>query len=100
MSKTDHLIEQQIIRHESCLKHVDELLERARDVGDARADVDPLLTALEAERDTLASLLQNMRGESAEGWSESADAHFGPMAVWNVMARLVERAIEKVEKTS
>lgn len=100
MSKTDHLIEQQMIRHESCLKHVDELIERAREVGDARADVDPLLTALEAERDDLARLLHTMRGGSAESWSESADAHFGPMAVWNVMARLLERAIEKVEKTS
>lgn len=93
MSKTDHLIEQQIIKHESHLKHIDELLERARQVKE-QEEPDPLLIALEAERDQLASVLHSMQGAPPESWQEAADARFGPMAVWSIIARLLENLIE------
>ena len=93
MSKTDHLIEQQIIKHESHLKHIDQLFERARQVKE-QEEPDPLLVALEAERNQLASVLRSMQGAPPESWEEAADAQFGPMAVWNVIARLLENLIE------
>ena len=94
MSKTDHLIEQQIIKHESHLKHIDQLLERAREVTE-QEEPDPLLIALEAERNQLASVLHSMQGAPPENWQEAADAGFGPMAVWNIIARLLENLIER-----
>ena len=98
MSTTDQLVEQQIALHESHLKHIDELLEQARQTESAEGATDPLLTTLESERHTLAQLLDSMRGEPAENWQEAAKKYFGPMGVWQIMARLIERSIENREK--
>ena len=97
MSKTDHLIEQQIIRHEAHLKHVDELFARARQATEAQAEPDPLLAALENERDELARLLAKMRGADPQSWQEAAETRFGPLAIWEVIARLLEESIERFE---
>jgi hypothetical protein len=98
VSKSDHLIEQQIIRHEAHLKHIDELFERAHQAAEEQEEPDPLLAALEDERNELANLLGNMRGDPPENWQEAADKRFGPLAIWEVMARLVEQSIERLEK--
>ena len=98
MSKTDHLIEQHILQHEAHLKHVDELLERARKSTEAEKEPDPLLAAIEEERDKLAGLLRKMQGGQPESWQDSAEAQFGPLAAWNVIARLLEELIERAEK--
>jgi hypothetical protein len=98
VSKTEHLIEQQIIKHEAHLKHIDELFERARQGNEEQEEPDPLLTALEAERNELASVLRSMQGAPPESWQEAADARFGPLAVWNIVARLLENLIERAEK--
>lgn len=97
MSKTDHLIEQHILRHEAQLKHLDELFERAHQATEAQEEPDPLLAALQEERNQLAHLLSSMRGEISEDWKEVAEKSFGPLAIWEVMARLVERSIERLE---
>lgn len=98
MSTTDQLTEQQIALHTAHLKHIDELLEQAKQAQATEEAADPLLTNLEAERDALAHLLHTMRGEPAENWQEAAEKNFGPMGVWQIMARLIERAIERGEK--
>lgn len=98
MSTTDHLVEQQIALHESHLKQIDELLQQARHTEPTMSAPDPLLTTLEEERHALARLLQSMRGEPAENWREAAEKYFGPMGVWQIMARLIERTIESREK--
>ena len=100
MSRTDDLIEQQITMHEMQLKRIDELFSKARETGEDTETSDPLLAALESERDQLAGLLHQMRGDVPESWQEAAERHFGPLAVWEALARVLERAIEGREKSA
>lgn len=100
MSRTDHLIEQEMKRHETHLKRLDELFDRAREVSDTDQVDDPLLTALATERDELARALHALRHEPPENLSEAMEQHFGPLIIWEVIARLVERSIERMEKKS
>jgi hypothetical protein len=96
VTNTSDLIEQQIMKHEAHLKKIDELFEKADEVSDEAAD--PLLRALKHERDQLEALLSQMRGEAKETWEEAAERHFGPVAVWEALARVLERAIEAHEQ--
>ena len=96
MSKWSDLIEQQILQHEAHLKHIDELFDKADEVTSEPAD--PLMAALKSERDQLKALLSQMRGEATETWEEAADRHFGPLAIWEALARVLERTIESHEK--
>lgn len=97
MNDIEHLTEQQILKHEAHLKHVDELFERARNSSESGSETDELLQALESERDELAEMLRRMRGEPPEHWQASAEAQFGPLAPWNMVARLLENLIERLE---
>ena len=96
MTDSSDLIEQQIAKHEAHLKHIDELFDKADEV--ASESPDPLMAALKSERDQLEGLLGRMRGEATESWQEAADRHFGPLAVWEALARVLERTIESHEK--
>ncbi len=98
VGKTEHLIEQQVIKHEAHLKHIDELLERARVSSEEQEEPDPLFAALEAERNELARVLRSLTHAPPENWQEASDTVFGPMAVWDTIARLLEHAIERVEQ--
>jgi ornithine cyclodeaminase/alanine dehydrogenase-like protein (mu-crystallin family) len=100
VTKSDDLVEQQILEHEAHLKRIDELFEKAREVHGAGEERDALLAALEDERDTLAELLHRMRGDSSESWEKASELHFGPLAIWEALARVLERAIEKRESGS
>lgn len=98
MSSTDHQVEQEILRHEAHLKRIDELFEQAKQAAEGAAEPDPLLAAVEKERDELASLLKRMRGEAPDDWREAAEQRFGPLAIWEALARIVEHSIERLEK--
>ena len=87
MTDSSNLIEQQILRHEAHLKRIDELFDKANEVTSEPAD--PLLAALKSERDQLEQLLSQMRGEAKETWQEAAERHFGPVAVWEALARVL-----------
>ena len=100
MTDSSDLVEQQILLHEARLKRVDELFEMAREAGNEDEETDPLLAALESERDTLAGLLRRMRGDAPESWDEVVAEHFGPLAIWEALARVLERAIERREAGS
>ena len=96
MTDSSDLIEQQIAKHEAHLKRIDELFEKADEVSSEPPD--PLLAALKRERDQLSTLLAQMRGEATETWQEAADRHFGPLAIWEALARVLERTIESHER--
>ena len=98
MTNTADLIEQNIALHESHLKRIDELFSKAREVGESAEERDPLLAALESEREQLATLLHQMRGDAPESWQEAAEQNFGPLAIWEALARVLERVIEEREK--
>jgi hypothetical protein len=99
MTRTDDLIEQQLLLHESHLKRIDELFDKAHEGEAGEEPSDPLLAALKDERDILAGLLHRMRGDAPESWDEIEERHFGPLAVWEALARVLEQAIERREKS-
>ena len=96
MTDTNDLVEQQIAKHEVQLKRIDALFNKADEVGSEAED--PLMTALKSERDQLEKLLGQMRGEASENWQEAADRYFGPLAIWEALARVLEQAIESHER--
>ena len=98
MANSSDLVEQQILKHEVHLKRLDELFDKASKVRETAEESDPLLAALRSERDQLEALLNQMRGDATENWREAADRHFGPLALWEALARVLERAIESHEK--
>lgn len=98
MNDAADLIEQNMALHESHLKRIDELFSKAREAGESAEEPDPLLVALESERERLAELLHQMRHELPENWQEAAKLQFGPLAVWEAIARVLERVIEEREK--
>ena len=100
MSTTDHLIEQEMKRHEAHLKRLDELFERAREASETSEERDPLIDALATERDELARALHTLRHEPPENLDEVMEQHFGPLIIWEMIARLIERSIERLEKKS
>ena len=93
-TRSDDLIEQQIREHELHLKRLDELFNKAREVHGEGEASDALLAALESERDTLAGMLHRMRGDAPENWQEVSERHFGPLAIWEALARVLEKSIE------
>ena len=97
MNETEHLIEQEIARHEAHLKRVDELIEAAKESPGTDETHDALVDAIEAERHELADVLRRMQGKSSEHWQSDAEVQFGPLAPWNVIARLLERLVERAE---
>lgn len=98
MTDSSDLTEQQILKHEAHLKHVDELFTKADEVSPQEGE-DPLLAALKSERNTLEALLKQMRHEGEENWQETEARHFGPLAIWEALARVLERKIESHEKS-
>ena len=98
MTDSTDLIEQQIAKHEAHLRRIDELFDKADEVSSENAD--PLMAALKSERDQLKTLLAKMRGEATESWQEAAELHFGPLAIWEALARVLERTIESHEKSN
>ena len=100
MTKMNQLIQQHILEHESRLKHMDELLERAQQGvaktggGDAAAEQ---LARAKAERDKLASRVEEYKVKSPDQWSEAEFEKTGPMVVWDTIAQQLERLVERME---
>ncbi|MDZ7596447.1 MAG: hypothetical protein U0932_17550 [Thiobacillus sp.] len=74
-SKLIQLVQQHILEHESRLKHVDELLERARkDFAQAGGgDTDEELAGLKLERDQLSSRVEAFKLKPPEQWSSTEE---------------------------
>lgn len=101
MSNIAQLVEQHIKEHESRLKHVDELLERARKVvaeQTEHADNKAKLSTIAQERDKLATRLDDLRLRSLDDWREEELEKAGPMAAWDAVAMQLERLVETLER--
>ncbi len=97
MTKYSQLAEQHITEYESRLKHIDELLSRARQgVPDEQHELAPELEDLTAKRETLAKHLEEMRSKTFEEWQEKEIEQAGPMGVWDVVAQKLEELTEKL----
>jgi len=97
MSKLNQLVQQNILEHESRLKHVDELLERAQAVvAKAEGDEAAQLAEVKRERDQLSSRVEEYRLRPPKSGEEFEK--FGPMAVWDTLAKRLENLIERLER--
>lgn len=101
MTNKEQLVERHILEYESRLKHVDKLLERARqglDTVPATATVKTTLTSLEEERNTFATYLEELRMKSLANWREEELEKAGPMGIWDALAQQLEKLVERIER--
>jgi len=95
----EHLVEQNIIEHESRLKHVDELLDKA-DQGiesSGLTELDAQLAELRQERDQLASELDDYKKKSTEYAKQANAENLGPMIIWEKVAERLEKLVEHIK---
>ena len=96
MTKVDHLVEQHVREYQSRLKHIDELLARARAAARGRPSPEQEeLEALRRKRDELASEFDRLG--SLKDWREEELEKAGPMGVWDAVAQQLEALVERLE---
>ncbi len=99
MTKLNQMIQQHILEHESRLKHVDELLERAR-AGAAKktgAGEAEQLEGAKRERDELSSRVEAFKLRPPDQWSPEEFERTGPMVLWDTLAQKLEKLVERLE---
>ncbi len=92
-TKLNQLIQQHILEHESRLKHVDELLERAQAGVTAEQ-----LADVKRERDQLSSRVEELKLKPPGQWSQEEFEKTGPMVVWDTLAQKLEKLVERFER--
>jgi len=100
MTRRDHLIEQHVLQYESHLKHIDEMLRHAHEhveAGKAPPDAKDELEELKTEREKLAGHLQELKQKDAEEYEREAMEQAGPMSLWDVVARRLEKLVERLD---
>ena len=97
MNQLNRMIQQHILEHESRLKHVDELLERAQQKI-AKEDAAEQLAKAKQERDKLSSQVEEFKVRAPDQWSEADFERTGPMVVWDTLAQQLERLVERMER--
>ena len=97
MTKYAHLSEQHITEYESRLKHIDELLTRAREgVTHEQHELAADLNELSTKREELAGHLEEMRRKASEERQEKEIEHAGPMGIWDAVAQQLEKLVERL----
>lgn len=94
MTNMNQLVQQHILEHESRLKHVDELIERAQAGGGAAEQ----LADVKRERDQLSSRFESFKLKPPDQWSEEEFENTGPMVVWDTLAQKLEKLVERLER--
>lgn len=100
MTHRDHLIEQHILQHESHLKHIDEMLQRAHehvDAGKAPPEAEEELAGLKSERENLAGHLADMKRKGPEEWDSDTLKQSGPIVIWDAVACRLEKLVEHLD---
>lgn len=99
MPHIEELVEQHIREQESRLKHIDELLLRARKNTDhEQPESNAELEKLIAQRDELAGQLDKMRLRPGNDWKEKEIELAGPMGIWDAVAQQLEKLVERLER--
>ncbi len=101
MTDVASMREQHILRYEARQKHLDALLERAREQtgdGPEHADVRTHLEDIETQRDTLAGQLDAFKLRDPGDWQEEEIEKAGPMGIWDAVAEQAEKLVERLEK--
>jgi hypothetical protein len=101
MTSIEHLIQQNILEHESRLKHIDELIERASNkIGKGAAHVEnrDSLASMAQERDKYHSWIDELRLKRLENWQVDEIEKAGPMGIWDAVAQQLEKLVERIER--
>lgn len=91
--RSDH-----ITRYEARLKHLDDLIERARQKKIEGTEHDTELKELSGKRKELATHVDELRIKDLENWKQEEIEMSGPMGIWDVLAQQLEALVEKLEK--
>jgi hypothetical protein len=99
MTQMNRMIQQHILEHQSRLKHMDELLERAQQkAAKAEGDAAEQLAKVKRERDKLSSQVEALKVRPPDQWSEEEFKKTGPMVVWDTVAQELEKLVERLER--
>lgn len=98
MTQLNRMIQQNILEHESRLKHVDELLERAQQKMAKEEDVAEQLAKAKQARDKLSSQVEEFKVKPPDQWSKAEFEKTGPMVVWDALAQELEKLVERMER--
>ena len=101
MSITEKLVEQHIREYESRLKHLDELVERAKHAStklDSDSNLKTELEKYQEQHAALADQAKNLKKMPLAHWREDTIQAAGPMAIWDILAQKLEGFIERIEK--
>lgn len=98
MTQLNRMIQQHILEHESRLKHVDELLERAQQKIAREEDAAEQLAKAKQERDRLSGQVEEFKVRPPDQWSEEEFERTGPMVVWDTLAQKLEKLVERMER--
>lgn len=97
MNETLHLAEQHILRFESHLKHIDEMMIQARQVHSAGApEVATELNRIGQDRDKLANALDGYRGRAATDGPKAAHEAEGLKGVFKSVGLQLEKILAAV----
>lgn len=98
MTDLQHLAEQHIREHESRLRHMDELLGRAREGAASKPEVKAEVEDFAKERDRLAAEVDSLRLRDVKNWDKEELSKAGPMGVWDAIAQALEKLVERLER--
>lgn len=101
MSNLDDLVDRHVREYEMRLKHLDDMLDRAREKVDRRPDLPDAarkLSDLEDRRGSLAKQIREIKDKTLDHWEEKEVAYAGPMAIWDIVAIEIEHLIERLER--
>ncbi len=97
MTHLNQMVEQHIREHESRLKHIDKLVDKAKthtlpDFPEVHTELDGLIR----ERDRLAVQVDEMKRRSADDWKTEEIMDAGPMGIWDALAQQLETLVERI----
>jgi hypothetical protein len=96
----NHLIQQNILKHESSLKHVDELIERVRNQfghSCAHSETRDGLASLKQQRDEFSVGLTEQRIKSLDNRRLDEIENAGPMGILDAVAQQLEKLVGRIE---
>ena len=93
-----NLRSEHISRYQARLKHLDELLDRARRTKIETAEHEKELKEITGKREELAKYVSDMEHIDIKDWQEEEIEKSGPMGLWDSVAQQLEKFVEKLEK--
>ena len=100
MTTENQLLEQHIREYQSRMRHIDELMERARKgvTEQPAAEVHEELEHVRLQREKLATLYEELKLPSTEEWRKDEILKSGPMGIWDALGQQLERLVERLER--